>query len=143
MRLNNLSKTINKRKKFLGRGIASGKGKTATRGQKGQKARGRVPLANVGAGLIFYKKLPLKRGWGNKKVSLKPKLINLADLNSLAPKTVVNLETLIEAKIISVKEARKGVKILSGGELKIPLTVKLPLSKGAFKAVKLAGGQVG
>ena len=58
--------------KRLGRGIGSGKGKTGGRGSKGQKARGKVPLAFAGSNLPLYKKLPLRKGLGNRKVSGKP-----------------------------------------------------------------------
>jgi large subunit ribosomal protein L15 len=142
MELNSLPKIVARRKKALGRGLGSGKGKTAGRGQKGQKARGKVPLANVGAGLFFYKKFPFKRGWGNKKVSVKPTTITLEKLNSLKPKTAVNLETLIENRLVSAKAARNGVKILTGGELKVALSIQLPVSESVKRAVEKAGGQV-
>jgi len=55
MQLNTLAKTTETSKKRIGRGLGSGKGKTGGRGQKGQKARGKIPAANVGGGLILYK----------------------------------------------------------------------------------------
>lgn len=142
MKLHILPKTITNTKKRLGRGIGSGKGKTAGRGTKGQKARGKIPAAAVGGGLILYKKLPFKRGWGNRQVSSKPKIVLTDALNQLKSKTVVDLASLIVSGIISEREARGGVKILSGGELKIALIIKLPISKKGQQLVEKAGGQV-
>lgn len=98
-------------KKIVGRGIGSGKGKTAGRGTKGQKSRGKIPAAFTG-NFPLYKKLPLKRGKGNPKLSTKPKLINLSRLNVFKAKEVVDIAKLLEAKIISEKQAKRGVKIL-------------------------------
>jgi large subunit ribosomal protein L15 len=143
MNLNTLPKITERSKKRLGRGLGSGKGKTGGRGQKGQKARGKVPAANVGAGLILYKKLPFRRGWGNKKVSQKPAIIRLSDLNSLKAQTVVNINTLLENNIVS-KEAIKNrpVKILTGGNLEKALIVELPVSENVKKQIEKAGGKV-
>ena len=128
-------------KKRLGRGIGSGKGKTAGRGTKGQKARGKIPATFVGS-LPFYKKLPLRRGQGNPKYSPKLVPIKLSRLNVFKAKSVVDLAKLIEAKIITEKEAKKGVKILSEGEINIPLVVKLPVSKTAKESIEKKGGKV-
>lgn len=142
MKLHVLPKITAKAKKRLGRGIASGRGKTAGRGTKGQKARGKIPAAQVGGGLILYKKLPFKRGWGNPKVSVKPRVVLTDQLNKLKSQTVVSLDSLATSGIISEKEARGGVKILSGGDIKVALTIKLPISEKAKRIVEKAGGQV-
>ena len=147
MQLSNLSKVTARGKKALGRGIGSGKGKTAGRGQKGQKARGKIPAANVGAGLIWYKKLPYRRGYSrdgtNAVRSVKPVLVTLEQLNNLPPKTKLDLACLIDHKIVKGKEAqKKGVKILNRGELKVALTVELPVSKSAKQKIEQAGGEV-
>src|SRR3989338_1055175 len=81
MKLSNLSKTIERSSKRVGRGTGSGKGKTGGRGSKGQKARGKIPAAFVGGSLPLYKKLPFVRGWGNKKANPKPVVITLDELN--------------------------------------------------------------
>lgn len=128
-------------KKRLGRGIGSGKGKTAGRGTKGQKARGKIPAAFTGTP-AFFKKLPLKRGMGNTKVSSKPKILNLDKLNVFKAKTVVDLAKLLEEKIVSLKDVRKGIKILDKGEIKSALTVKLSVSDAARKKIEKAGGKV-
>lgn len=86
MKLNQLIKVKTKNKKRLGRGIGSGKGKTAGRGTKGQKARGKIPAGFVGA-TPLYKKLPLRRGKGNPKLSKKEKAIKTREkLNRKAKK---------------------------------------------------------
>jgi len=141
MRLHKLNKIVTADKKRLGRGIGSGKGKTAGRGTKGQKARGNVPITFVGS-LPLYKKLPLKKGKGNPKVSTKVKIIRLERLNVFKEKTVVDIEKLIEAKVISKRESTAGVKILGDGEINISLVVKLAVSESARKKIEAKGGRV-
>ncbi|MBI2040000.1 50S ribosomal protein L15 [Candidatus Microgenomates bacterium] len=141
MRLHQLIKVKNKSKKRLGRGIGSGKGKTAGRGTKGQKARGKIP-AEFSGSLPLYKKLPLKRGYGNPRLSKKPKLVNLSDLNIFKVKSVVDLESLLQAKVITDKEAKKGVKILGTGEIDKALIVKLPVSEKARSKIEKKGGKI-
>lgn len=127
--------------KRLGRGIGSGKGKTAGRGTKGQKARGKIPATFTG-GLSLYRKLPLKRGKGNPNLSIKPKLISLSQLNVFKAKEVVDINKLLEARIISGVEAKKGVKLLGNGELTKQLTIKLPMSVSAQKKIEKLGGKI-
>lgn len=141
MRLHKLVKINQRAKKRLGRGLGSGKGKTAGRGTKGQKARGKIPATFTGS-LSFYKKLPLKRGKGNLKLSTKPKLVNLLKLNVFKTKTVVDISKLLDAKIISDKEAKRGVKVLGNGEISRALIIKLPTSKAAQKKIEKSGGKV-
>ena len=142
MKLHELTKIKNRRKKRVGRGIGSGKGKTAGRGTKGQKARGKMPVGFTGAGLPLYKKLPLKRGLGNSKFSQKPVLLNLSKLSVFKNKTIVDLEALLNAKIISSKDVKKGVKILGSGEILAALTIRLPISESARKKIEKKGGKV-
>lgn len=130
--------------KRLGRGHGSGRVKTSGRGTKGQKAREKVKLAFAGSSLqaSWLKRLPLNRGKGKNRSHNKnrPFVMNLKYLNSLKPQTEVTLKSLIENKIID-KNVTK-VKILGDGELKVPLIVKLPCSKGAIKKIEKAGGKV-
>ncbi|MDP3758479.1 MAG: uL15m family ribosomal protein, partial [Candidatus Daviesbacteria bacterium] len=79
---------------------------------------------------------------GNAKVSLKPKVVNLDKLNVFKAKTVVDITKLLEEKIVSLKDAKKGIKILGTGEIKSILTVKLPVSLAARKKIEKAGGKV-
>ncbi|MBI4038535.1 50S ribosomal protein L15 [Candidatus Daviesbacteria bacterium] len=141
MKLHQLIKIKARSKKRRGRGIGSGKGKTAGRGSKGQKARGKIPLTFTGS-LSLYKKLPLRRGFGNPKLTSKLKLVSLSQLNIFNPKTVIDLEQLIKAKIISQRQARMGVKILGNGEVKHPLVIKLSLSSSARQKIEDKGGKV-
>lgn len=141
MKLHEMLKFNSKPKKRLGRGVGSGKGKTAGRGTKGQKARGKIPATFIG-GLPLYKKLPLRRGKGNPKLSVKPTLIKLSKLNIFKAKEIVDVVKLLEAKIISAKQAKRGIKVLDNGELKDALTVKLPVSKAALRKIEKSGGKV-
>src|SRR5258708_4018754 len=132
MQLSNLPKIVARRKKALGRGIGSGRGKTSGRGTKGQKARGKIPSANVGAGLILYKKLPYRKGYGrrgtNPTRTPKPVLITFAQLNNLPSKTKLDLACLIDKGLVTAKAGKKyGVKILSRGDLKVSLEVEIPV----------------
>lgn len=142
MKLNELLKTKIKLKKRVGRGIGSGLGKTAGRGTKGQKARGKIPVEFTGAGLPTFKKLPLRRGLGNRNVSLKPKLINLSKLNVFKRNTVVDLEQLVSLNLISKKDSKKGVKILFDEGLKLSLIINLPVSKRVKSEIESKGGKV-
>jgi large subunit ribosomal protein L15 len=147
MNLNELPKVNTRPAKRLGRGLGSGKGKTSGRGQKGQKARGKIPAANVGAGLILYKKLPYRRGWsrhgGNPPKSPKPVIIKTSELNTLPKSTVVNVENLVNTGIISEKAVKKtGVKVLADEELKVALNLEIPVSGKVREMVEKAGGSV-
>ncbi|MBI4036406.1 50S ribosomal protein L15 [Candidatus Daviesbacteria bacterium] len=140
MRLDELAKIKTKSHKRLGRGIASGKGKTAARGSKGQKARGKIPAQFIGGTLPLYKKLPLKKGQGNKSIKAKEKILSLADLQSFKSGEVVNLQTLLEHHLISQQDIKKGVKILNKGDVKNALIVKVPISKSAKEKIIKAKG---
>lgn len=141
MKLNELIKIKAKSKKRLGRGIGSGKGKTAGRGTKGQKARGKIPLTFTG-GLPLYRKLPLKRGKGNPKRSLKRAIVNLSKLNVFKAGSIVDLQKLIDEGIVDIKDAKRGVKVLSYGEISKALVVKLLVSKIARIKIEKSGGKV-
>lgn len=144
MALNNLTKTTSKSKKRLGQGHGSGRVKTAGRGTKGQKARNTVPSYFEGGALPLTKRLPYLRGKGrNKSFRIVPIVVNLKYLESLSKNQVVDLEVLIKNRIVKEKDAREfGVKILGDGELKQPLTIKLPISKSAALKVEKAGGKI-
>ncbi|MBI2600055.1 50S ribosomal protein L15 [Candidatus Daviesbacteria bacterium] len=141
MKLHELTKLTTRSKKRLGRGLGSEKGKTSGRGTKGQKARGSMPAGFTGAGLPLYKKLPLKRGLGNRAVSVKQKPLALSRLNIFKKGTLVDLEQLLKNNKKRKKDVKKGVKILGEG-LEVSLTVKLPLSKKAKAEVEKSGGKV-
>jgi large subunit ribosomal protein L15 len=81
MDLSNLQKLTTKKKKRVGLGHGSGRGKTSGRGTKGLKARGSVPLDFEGGALPLIKRLPFLRGKGknsiNKAISLNVSVLNL------------------------------------------------------------------
>lgn len=141
MKFDQLLKVKIRKSKRLGRGIGSGKGKTSGRGTKGQKARGKIPAAFTGTP-AFFKKLPLKKGLGNTKVSSKPKILSLDKLKGFKAGAVVDLTKLLEEKIVSLKDVREGIKILGTGEIETALTVKLSASAAARRKIEKAGGKV-
>ncbi len=142
MKLNNLPKISQRVKKRLGRGVGSGKGKTAGRGTKGQKARGKIPVNFSGAGLALYKKLPKRSGLSNTVIPHKAKVLSLSTLNQFKPGTVIDLESLLLSKLIDKKSAKSGVKLLADKGLTVKLTVKVPVSKSAQLEIEQKGGKV-
>lgn len=121
-----------------GRGHASGNGKTAGKGHKGQKARSGAPRPGFEGGQMpLYRRIP-KRGFTNRN-SKTIIGINVSDLERFDNGSVVTVETLIEAGI--VKNPRDGVKILGNGELTKKLTVKADaVSEGAKAKIEAVGG---
>ena len=122
-----------------GRGHASGNGKTAGKGHKGQKARSGAPRPGFEGGQMpLYRRLP-KRGFTN--INSKEIVgINVSALEVFDNDAVVSVETLIEAGI--VKNPRDGVKILGNGELTKKLTVQAnAFSAGAVAKIEALGGK--
>lgn len=144
MNLSNLQKLTTRKKKRVGLGHGSGRGKTSGRGTKGQKARNDVPLDFEGGNLPLIKRLPFLRGKGrNKSLHAKSFVINVSALNVLPKNATVDLETLAKYRLVNLESAKQiGVKILGDGELGVALTVKVPTSKGAAEKIKKAGGKV-
>lgn len=143
MELDKLSKVTARPKKRLGRGTGSGKGKTAGRGTKGQKARENVPAGFIGGTLPLYRKLPFRRGLGNLKRSADTLTVSLEKLSAFGDNSTVDLQGLIDLKIINSKDAKKrGVKIVGNGEIKVSLTVALPISSSAAAKIEKAGGKI-
>ncbi len=129
-----------KGRKRLGRGTASGQGKTAGRGQKGQKSRsgGGVRLGFEGGQMPLYRRLP-KRGFTNifKKQWA---IINVEDLNKFEDGSVITPEMLLEAGLI--KKVIDGIKILGDGDLEKKVTVQAhKFSKAAIEKIESAGGK--
>jgi large subunit ribosomal protein L15 len=144
MNLTQLEKIKTRGKKRVGQGHGSGRGKTAGRGTKGQKARNDVPLDFEGGALPLIKRLPFLRGKGkNKSFKPTPNVFNVDRLNVFEKGSVVDLESLAKHNLIKLEDAKKkGVKILGDGELNVALTVKLPVSKSASEKIEKAGGNV-
>ncbi len=144
MQINNLKKTIKNKKRRLGQGHGSGRVKTSGRGTKGQNARSKRSLSFEGGALPLIKRLPLRRGKGKNKVfKKKPIVINIKVLSLLKSGTIVDLKSLVSNNIVNEKQAKEyGVKILGDGQIKNPLTIKLPISKKAAAKITKAGGKV-
>lgn len=139
-----MTKITTKAKRRLGQGHGTGRGKTAGRGTKGQKARGKIALSFEGGALPLIKRLPFHRGKGKNKVFRKtPVIINVKALNLLPKNATVDIESLVKHHIVDASDARTyGVKILGDGEVTVPLQVKLSVSKGAQVKIEKAGGKV-
>ena len=122
-----------------GRGHASGNGKTAGKGHKGQKARSGAPRVGFEGGQMpLYRRIP-KRGFTNRN-SKDIEAVNVSALERFDNDTEVTIATLIEAGVI--KDAKDGVKILGNGELTKKLTVKVnAFSEGAKAKIEALGGK--
>ena len=121
-----------------GRGHASGNGKTAGKGHKGQKARSGSPrIGFEGGQMPLYRRIP-KRGFKN--INTKEIVaINVSVLERFEDGAVVTVESLMEAGII--KNPRDGVKILGNGELTRKLDVKVhAFSASAKEKIEALGG---
>lgn len=130
----------------VGRGIGSGKGKTAGRGVKGQKSRTGVSINGFEGGQMpIYRRLP-KRGFNNifRKDFVPMNLDRIqaaVEAGKIAAGATVTAETLVAAGL--VKSARDGIRLLGNGEIKVALTFEVAgASKSAIDAVEKAGGKV-
>ena len=142
MKLHELSPSEGSKKKAfrVGRGHASGNGKTSGKGHKGQNARsgGGVRPGFEGGQMPIYRRLP-KRGFTN-IFAKKYVAINVEDLNKLQPGIEVTAEILKEAGIIS--KIGDGIVILGRGEVANSYTVKAKrFSKSAAEKIEAAGGK--
>jgi len=143
MKLHELSPAKGSRKapKRLGRGVASGSGKTAGRGTKGYNSRsgGGVRPGYEGGQMPLQRRLP-KRGFTNifkKNIAV----INIRDLAKFDKGSVVDTAALIQAGL--VKGQRDGIKLLGQGEITYSLDVKVnQVSKSAREKIEAAGGKV-
>ena len=121
-----------------GRGHASGNGKTAGYGHKGQKARSGAPRPGFEGGQMpLYRRLP-KRGFTNiNRVDYAE--VNVSTLNRFEDGAVVDIQTLLDAKVL--KKTLGGVKFLGRGELTKKLTVKAnAFSETAKQKIEACGG---
>ena len=145
MELNNLTK-INKKKIRVGRGIGSGKGKTSSRGHKGQKSRSGVSIKSFEGGQMpLYRRLP-KRGFkviNKNKIAILnlSKIQKIIDKNKNEFKDNLNLKMLHEKKLIRKKYLK--LKILGTGEIKKNIEISAHFaSKQALEKVTKAGGKL-
>ena len=148
MKLSDIADNAGSRKKRMrvGRGIGSGKGKTAGRGGKGQKARTGVSIKGFEGGQMpLHRRLP-KRGFNNisrqdfAEINL-DRLQDAIDAKLVDAKDTITIESLVKAGV--VRRAKDGLRLLGRGELKSKLTIEAHgASKPAVAAVEKAGGSV-
>ena len=148
MKLNQLADNPGARqpRKRVGRGIASGTGKTAGRGVKGQKSRSGVAIKGFEGGQMpIHMRMP-KRGF-NVPNPKKFSVVNLArlqtaiDAGKLDAKASITTDHLIAAGL--VRRKLDGVRVLSNGEIKAKVTLEVEgASKAAIAAVEKAGGKI-
>ena len=134
-----------KNRKRIGRGIAAGQGKTAGRGQKGQKARSGSggKLYRQGGNLPFFRRLPFMRGKGFTPLNrIEYNEINLDQLDeAFKANAEVTPESLKAARLL--RDSRNPVVILGRGEIKAALKVQAHrVSKGAQEKIEAAGSSV-
>ena len=145
MELNSLIK-INKKKIRVGRGIGSGKGKTSSRGHKGQKSRSGVAIKSFEGGQMpLFRRLP-KRGFNPLKSS-RTAILNLNNIQQLLDKNkiissdVLNLNKLITKKILS--KSYKSLKILCFGDIKNKINIEADyVSKSAKEKIEKNGSSI-
>ena len=145
MELNNLIRN-NKKKIRVGRGIGSGRGKTSSRGHKGQKSRSGVSIKSFEGGQMpLYRRLP-KRGFkslnkNNIAILNLSKIQNIIDKSTNKIKDTLNLKLLIEKKLINKKYIK--LKILGTGEIKKNIDISAHFaSKQALAKIEKVGGKI-
>ena len=144
MKLHTLSPAPGSKKapKRKGRGTGSGLGKTAGRGQDGQKSRsgGGVRPGFEGGQMPLARRLP-KRGFSNARFKKTFVIVNVGDLNIFDANTVITPELLMEYGF--VRKLNDGLKILGNGEVEKAFTIKAhKISKSAEEKILAGGGKV-
>ena len=144
--MTNLNSTsqVKIKKLRVGRGIGSGKGKTAGRGVKGQKSRSGVAIKSFEGGQMpLYRRLP-KRGFNpikKQKVAIfnLDKIEKLIESKKINKDSQISLETIIKAKIIN--KSYNKIKILGTGEIKSKININADFaSKSAKEKLEKSGG---
>ena len=144
MKLNTLNVSLYKKAKRYARGIGSGKGKTAGRGVKGQKARSGVSIKSFEGGQMpLYRRLP-KRGFNPIKKKEKYAIINLSTIQSLIDKKIITSTSKIDLNFLkSNKLIKKNVtkfKVLGLGDIKEKVNIDSNiLSKSAKDKLTKSG----
>ena len=147
MRINQIKSTptSNKKKKRVGRGAGSGFGKTAGRGNKGQKSRSGVAIKGFEGGQMpLYRRLP-KRGFNNyfsKKIQTINfnQILNIIKKHNLKPNEIKE-NYFFENKILN--KSKGSVKLLDVGELTSAINIEVSFaSKKAIEKVKKLGGSI-
>jgi large subunit ribosomal protein L15 len=134
-------------RKRVGRGIAAGQGKTAGRGEAGQKHRYSIPPGFEGGQTPLYRRLPKLRGVSNAahNIGIFRKEYAIVNVGSLAERFEaegeVTPETLLECGLIT--KTLDGVKILGDGAIDVALTVRAhKFSASAREKIEAANGSV-
>ena len=132
-----------KKRKRVGRGPGSGKGKTCGRGHKGQQSRsgGGTPVGFEGGQMPLYRRLP-KRGFNNSIFRKVFAIVNVGQLNAaFEDGATVDAESIRAARLVNAKKGP--IKVLGGGELTKKLTVKADhFSGSARQKIEAVGGEV-
>lgn len=136
-----------KRERRLGRGHGSGRGKTAGRGTKGQKARtgGSIHRAFNGGQTRLSKRLPFVRGLGNSNVDFRDEfvIVNVEELDVFEAGAEVTPETLLTNNVINKTQSKGLIKILGDGEVDRALTIHAhKVSASAREKIEAAGGKI-
>lgn len=144
MELNNLkpNKGAVRKRKRVGRGTASGYGKTAGRGQDGQHSRSGVGIriGFEGGQMPLYRRLP-KRGFNNFDFEKRYTTINLDRLANFEDGAEITAQILKDAGVIK-KIEKDGLKILGDGEFTKKLTIKASkFTESAKQKIEAAGGK--
>ena len=130
------------RRKRVGRGLGSRRGKTCGRGDKGARSRsGWSSRGLTGGGVPFWRRLP-KRGFSNAPFRTTYSIVNVGELNRFADGAVVTPQELRQEGVVR-QMAPGGVKILGDGELEKALTGRADaFSKTAVVKIESAGGTI-
>ena len=148
MRLNEIkdNDTARQNRKRVGRGIGSGKGKTAGKGHKGQKARAGVAIKGFEGGQMpLHRRLPKygftspnRKNYATVGIDV---IQNAIDAGKIDPKKVINAEVLKLTRVI--KKAKDGVRLLGNGTIKSIIEIEVTsLTASAKEAIEKVGGKV-
>ena len=145
MELNSLIKN-NKKKIRVGRGIGSGKGKTSSRGHKGQKSRSGVAVKSFEGGQMpLYRRLP-KRGFKSFKKD-NTAILNLSKIQNMLEKSSNDIKSTLDLKILKDKNLinKKFLKLKILGSCEIKKNIEISAhfaSKQALTKIEKAGGKI-
>lgn len=157
LKLNNLydNEGAVKKKRRVGRGCGSSKGKTSGRGHKGQKARsgGKIHPLFEGGQMPFFKRIPKKgyknRQYGGDTTSMVPlnivTLQNFIDMKRVSTDGIITIREMIEAGMFNPTSIKNGVKLLAHGKEAIKQPIHIEISRAsteAIAAIEATGGTV-
>ena len=147
MKLNSINIKIKEKKKRLGRGIGSSKGKTCGRGHKGQKARSGVAIKSFEGGQMpLYRRLP-KRGFNPLRNKQTIAMINLYKMQKILEKKVISPDNKVSLSILQkskqINKKYRKLKLLGSGDIKEKLNIEVNfISNSAKSKIEKLGGKV-